>query len=118
MKEYTYYWYHHMMPEEDRKEIEQVLAEKDYEAFVELYKKYSILAVEYGSYNEEFETWFPMTFLPDYIGVYDTETEELEDEDELFICLSPEWVPSYYHPLFFLIVDYFNSYYQTHFEIY
>lgn len=75
-----------MMPEEDRKEIEQVLAKKDYEAFAELYKKYSILAVEYGSYSEEFKTWFPMTFLPDYISVYDTEIEELEDE--LFICLS------------------------------
>lgn len=62
MKEYVYYWYHHTMPDDKRKEIERVLAEKDYEAFIELYKKYTIKSIEYGSYNEELETWFPMTF--------------------------------------------------------
>lgn len=81
MKEYVYYWYHHMMPDDERKEIERVLAEKDYEAFVELYKKYTVLSMKYGSYNEELETWFPMTFLPSHICVYGTEAEEFEEDE-------------------------------------
>lgn len=38
--------------------------------------------------------------------------------DYLFICLSPEWVPEQYYPLFYLIVDYFNKQLNTHFTIY
>lgn len=69
------------MPDDKRKEIERVLAEKDYEAFIELYKKYTIKSIEYGSYNEELETWFPMTFLSSHIFVYDTQDEQFfEDE--------------------------------------
>ena len=29
--------------------------------------------------------------------------------DKIFICLSPEWVPSQYHPLFFLMLDLLNK---------
>lgn len=81
MREYTYYWYHHMIPEEDRKEIEQAIRGKHFEKFVELYKEYAILAIKFGGYNEKFETWFPMTFLPDRISVYNTETEEFEEDE-------------------------------------
>lgn len=79
-KEYVYYWYHHMMPDKDRKEIERVLEEKDFDKFVELYKKYSVLAIEHGYYDEELETWFPMAFLPSTITYFDDITEEMGDE--------------------------------------
>jgi len=29
--------------------------------------------------------------------------------DKIFICLSPEWVPEQYHPLFFLMLDLLNK---------
>jgi hypothetical protein len=29
--------------------------------------------------------------------------------DKIFICLSPEWVPEHYHPLFFLMLDLINQ---------
>ena len=78
MKEYIYYWYHHMMPEKERKEIQTTLDNKDYFGFIELYKEYSIKAIQYGKYYEEFSTWCPMIFLPDTISVYDSNTETFE----------------------------------------
>lgn len=81
MKQYIYYWYHHMMPEEDREEIEQAIRGKHFDKFIELYKKYAVLAIKFGSYNEEFETWFPTMFLPDKIAVFNTETEEFEEDE-------------------------------------
>ena len=78
MKEYIYYWYHHMMPEKERKEIQTTLDNKDYFRFIELYKEYSIKAIQYGKYYEEFSTWCPMIFLPDTISVYDSNTETFE----------------------------------------
>lgn len=73
MKTYNYYWYHHMMPNDERKKIENALNDKDYFAFLELYKKYSIQAIKYGSYYKEFNSWIPMTFLPNQISVWDGE---------------------------------------------
>ena len=73
MKEYIYYWYHHMMSDTERQNIEKVLKDKDYFAFIELYKKYSIEAIQYGHYYEEFQSWCPMTFLPNQISVWDGE---------------------------------------------
>ena len=70
MKEYIYYWNHHMMPTTERQEIEKVLNNKDYFSFIELYKKYSIKAIEYGQYYKEFESWIPMTYLPSSISVW------------------------------------------------
>ena len=42
----------------------------------------------------------------------------LEDiqPDLLILCLSPEWVPPYYYPLFHLWLDILNSHYDTHFD--
>ena len=76
--EYIYYWYHHMMPTEERKKISKTIQEKDYEGFIELYKEYSILAIKYGYYSEEFETWFPMIFLPDTITYWPEGAEKPE----------------------------------------
>lgn len=76
MKKYAYYWYHHMMPEKEREEIFQAIKDKDYFRFIELYKKYNILAIRQGTYSDEFESWSPMTYLPDGISVWDTEKEE------------------------------------------
>ena len=75
MKSYTYYWYHHMMSEEERNKITKTITNKDYFTFIELYKEYSIKAIEYGEYYEEFSAWCPMTFLPDTISVYDSQTD-------------------------------------------
>lgn len=76
MKSYNYYWYHHMMPDKEREEISQTLKDKDYFRFIELYKKYTILAIKYGQYLEEFKSWIPMTYLPDQISVWDEDAEE------------------------------------------
>lgn len=38
--------------------------------------------------------------------------------DKLFICLSPEWVPAMYHPLFFTLLDIINRQKNCHLEIY
>lgn len=80
MKHYIYYWYHHMMPDDERNYIQSVLNNHDYEKFIELYKEYGKQALDYGHYSEEFETWYPMTFLPDYISIYDDKDEERIDE--------------------------------------
>ena len=74
--QYIYYWYHHMMPDNERKEIEKVLNEKDYFKFIDLYKKYSIEAIKYGQYIEEFQSWYPMTFLPDQISIWNGDNHE------------------------------------------
>lgn len=74
--QYIYYWYHHMMPDNERKEIEKVLNEKDYFKFIDLYKKYSIEAIKYGQYIEEFQSWCPMTFLSDQISIWNGDNHE------------------------------------------
>lgn len=38
-----------------------------------------------------------------------TSLENLPHMDKLFICLSPEWTPSTYHPLFYLMLDLINK---------
>lgn len=38
--------------------------------------------------------------------------------DKLFICLSPEWVPEMYHPLFYTILDMINRQKNCHLEIF
>ena len=43
--------------------------------------------------------------------------ETLPKIDKLFICLSPEWVPSTYHPLFYLILDLINEEKECHLEL-
>lgn len=81
MKEYNYYWYHHMMPDKERERIQKVIDSKDYDTFVELYKHYSIEAIRHDFYDKELETWFPMTFLPSGISVWDTEKEDFVGEE-------------------------------------
>jgi len=34
---YIYYWYHHMIPEQERKEISETIRNKNYEKFLYLY---------------------------------------------------------------------------------
>ena len=81
MKSYTYYWYHHMMPQKEQKIIFDAIQNKDYNKFIELYKKYSILAIQHGRYYDEFESWIPTIYLPDTISVYSNK----DDIDELLI---------------------------------
>lgn len=35
--------------------------------------------------------------------------EKFGKPDKIFLCLSPEWVPEHYHPLFFLMLDLLNK---------
>ena len=37
--------------------------------------------------------------------------------DKLFLCLSPDWVPPMYHPLFFTILDLINQQKGCHLEV-
>ncbi len=39
----------------------------------------------------------------------ETNLETLPKMDKLFLCLSPEWTPSMYHPLFYTILDLINE---------
>lgn len=80
MTEYIYYWYHHMMPDKERKVIERVLAEKDYNSFIDLYKKYSIKAIELGFYDERFKCWTPMIYLPTEIVAYNENNDIIENQ--------------------------------------
>ena len=47
----------------------------------------------------------------------ETRLEELPHMDKLFLCLSPEWTPSMYHPLFYTILDLINSQKHCHLEV-
>lgn len=78
MRNYSYYWYHHMIPVEEQNRISSIIQNKDYFKFIELYKEYSIKAIQQGKYYEEFRTWLPMIFLPDIITVYDSDKETFE----------------------------------------
>ena len=73
--EYIYCWYHHMIPEKERKEISETIRNKNYEKFLQLYKKYAISAILEGRFNEEFQTWYPMIFLPHEIDVVNSKDE-------------------------------------------
>ena len=72
MRKYNYYWYHHMaMTPNDIKEVKESIENKNYFKFIELYKLYTLKAIQYGKFNEEFNSWIPMIFLPDTISVWD-----------------------------------------------
>lgn len=63
------------------------------------------------------QSWSKNLYERELININSLE-EFLPKIDKLFICLSPEWVPEWYHSLFYLWVDYFNKYYNTYFTIY
>ena len=71
MREYIYYWFHHMMPENERKYIEKIIDKKDYNAFINLYKEYTIKGINQGGFYEEFNCWCPIVYLPNSIAVYE-----------------------------------------------
>ena len=52
--------------------------------------------------------------------IYDIESCSLlnfSNIDEIYISLSPEFVPPYYYPLFYTLMDTANAIYNTHYEI-
>ena len=54
------------------------------------------------------------------INLMDSETKEKLLEltfDKIFLCLSPEWIPPYYHTLFYGILDWINQKINIHLEI-
>ena len=67
-----------MIPVEEQNRISSIIQNKNYFKFIELYKEYSIKAIQQGKYYEEFKTWLPMIFLPDIITVYDSDKETFE----------------------------------------
>lgn len=48
----------------------------------------------------------------------DFDLDTLPKIDKLFICLSPEWTPSMYYPLFYVILDLINQQKGCHLEVY
>jgi len=42
--------------------------------------------------------------------------DTLMSPSKLFLCLSPQWVPPFYHKLFYLWLDLLNRQYNTHFD--
>lgn len=54
----------------------------------------------------------------DFFPLKEYQLEKLQNIDELYICLSPPWVPPKWRPLFFSWMDYCNYYFDTQFEIY
>ena len=73
--DYIYYWYHHMIPNQERKEISETIKNKNYEKFLYLYQQYSISSILEGHFNEEFQTWFPRIYLPNEIYVINNKDE-------------------------------------------
>lgn len=51
------------------------------------------------------------------IPIIECNLETIDTPDELFICLSPQWIPPHLRCLFYIIVDIFNSIYDTEFKI-
>lgn len=43
------------------------------------------------------------------VNFFNCDFNGLPKFDKIFICLSPEWVPEHYHPLFFLMLDLINQ---------
>ena len=57
---------------------------------------------------------------PDWLTCKDFINYKLDDipiPDELIICLSEPWVPYSYRPLFYLLMDYCNDKFDTHYNI-
>ena len=71
MKEYIYFWYHHMMPDYERAKIQKILREKDYFEFIKYYKTLNSFGLEKGRYYEEAEVFYPIIYFPNEISVYE-----------------------------------------------
>ena len=90
-KEVNYYWYHHMIPTSERKIISDTINNHDFEKFIELYKKYTIRAINNGQMiyidndknNNSNIIFCPMTFLPNEASIYNKETNTIEYIDIL-----------------------------------
>lgn len=52
-----------------------------------------------------------------FINYEDYNLYNLPRVDKLFLCLSPDWVPPVYHPLFFTILDLINQQKGCHLEV-
>lgn len=70
-QEIIYNWYHHMMPIEEQKEIEKSIKNKDFETFINFYKKYNSRGLLNGKIWEEFDSFCPVIYLPDTAYVYE-----------------------------------------------
>lgn len=46
----------------------------------------------------------------------DYDIYEIPKIDELYICFSPDYVPPYHHPLFFVWVNICSSFYKNNFN--
>lgn len=80
MKEYTYNWYDGGISEDKKKAVKKALDEKDFEAFVDLYSELNSEAYKKKIWSDEFQSYYFLLPLPNSISVYDTETEDFEDD--------------------------------------
>lgn len=81
MPELNYYWYHHMMPTEEREYITEVINKHNFLEFVRLFKKWNAVGLVEGKlYRDEPNepiSFFPMWFLPQE-AYYENENGELQ----------------------------------------
>ena len=70
--------------------------------------------------NENSDAPLPETdkLVTKHIPLKNFQLSSLKDIDELYLCFSPPWIPPKWRALFFVWLDYCNSYFNTHFEIY
>lgn len=80
--EYTYYWYHHGMSQNDRQRIHEAIESHNFEVFISFYKKYTIQGIKNGFYSDEFDCWFPIVYFSNSITVFDG--EEIVDDISIF----------------------------------
>ncbi len=52
-----------------------------------------------------------------FVNYDDYNLYNLPKIDKLFLCLSPDWVPATYHPLFFMLLDLINNQKGCHLEV-
>lgn len=69
-----------MMPEEERKKIEETIKDKDFHQFCYYYRKWTSYGIKNGYYDKEFDCFIPIIYLPDTISIF--------EGDELIDCAS------------------------------
>jgi len=63
--EINYYWYHHGMPSIDKEKIQKAIDEKDFDTFINFYKKYNSEGIKKGIFIKDLNSFCPIVYLPD-----------------------------------------------------
>lgn len=79
-KEINYYWYYHMMPDDERNKISKSIKEHDFNKFIEFYRKWNSYGIIKGKIiNMDGDIFFcPLVYLPDQASFLNEETDKIE----------------------------------------